>query len=869
MLELENEKFPEKISYLYSPPEYITPLKQDIEKNKCSLKYLKNAILTHDLLRVLQNDMCGNIKYPTTIIEFKDYDEPRNDSQISSVSHKYFCKSIRACIGTEKCKKCDSNLTDLFKNIRADKIEIDINEKINRLKKINDINIKDFPEFKPVFKPDGYKGHLETLCPMSGYLELIFPIIIEEKILGVLFVGQIFLKNSEGNVKKIRQNFFNNAEIKKELDDYIKKVEEEKQITNNKYKSDVTFNNTNQLIDYLAEEHNDNRHDFPVLYGENFDNNMYAPSIGASLEYNSEEFKAHIDSIILSLKNLQSRLIEELKNVRHDFVQTCISDAEEHFFEDFSKLEYNNNDLSDDIIKKFWILPKIQMQKLVDILELNYIVIFSNTSITKTENKIFAPAVYCSPSKNNKYYDESFKIFYDFTKVSEYLPQKPMCCYDPKVDKIYDGFEISGYVFNNTDTRHVIFFPITNKNETPIIVLIGYGKGKSLETVKIITNLLKKFFENISYTLSMIISNLAENRAENTMMIYRHETSQIAAGINYINNEYFSPNITNLSIINRKTFDNEHIFINRSPIKNVPIIKNVTIEKKLLQDIHEHIANLTLQLSSMSSKIKILQGRYELKNESLTDIKVIKEVFMPWFNAFKIMCAQKFLKIVVPQFNLSDNYDEKYPIIRSDSVLLNQIIYNLLGNAIKYSYRGTKIKLNYYVQGNAKIITVTNYGIMIEKGDIPYELYYRGEEAKRLSDESSGIGLYVVKKTVVDILHGYINHDDTKEISCFNVPYLRPYLKYVESGDIPSNPYIIEKVTEEIKRLETLEIYNDIVSGQDITIYGKMNSIDYPDDYLYNYLYKRRYFPIYPEEVQNEIEKKQSKTWKVKFEVQL
>src|SRR5260221_2123829 len=74
----------------------------------------------------------------------------------------------------------------------------------------------------------------------------------------------------------------------------------------------------------------------------------------------------------------------------------------------------------------------------------------------------------------------------------------------------------------------------------------------------------------------------------------------------------------------------------------------------------------------------------------------------------------------------------------------DEILSNLLHNAIKYSRIGTKIKITLHHSGRFSLLDVTSYGIPIRKEDQRriFELGFRTVEAAQISFNALGIGLH-------------------------------------------------------------------------------------------------------------------------------
>lgn len=89
----------------------------------------------------------------------------------------------------------------------------------------------------------------------------------------------------------------------------------------------------------------------------------------------------------------------------------------------------------------------------------------------------------------------------------------------------------------------------------------------------------------------------------------------------------------------------------------------------------------------------------------------------------------------------------KMPPLYFDKERMMQVFINLLKNAIRYSNDGTTINIYYKFENNIHEIRFTNYGIGIqekEKESI-FDLFHRGEEAKKKVIRGTGLGLSIVR----------------------------------------------------------------------------------------------------------------------------
>jgi signal transduction histidine kinase len=82
--------------------------------------------------------------------------------------------------------------------------------------------------------------------------------------------------------------------------------------------------------------------------------------------------------------------------------------------------------------------------------------------------------------------------------------------------------------------------------------------------------------------------------------------------------------------------------------------------------------------------------------------------------------------------------------------LLNIVLANLVGNAIKYSPPRTTVAVNAADEGDDVHLLVKDEGMGIEPGELEriFEEFYRTERARRRERDGTGLGLPVVKRAV-------------------------------------------------------------------------------------------------------------------------
>ena len=100
--------------------------------------------------------------------------------------------------------------------------------------------------------------------------------------------------------------------------------------------------------------------------------------------------------------------------------------------------------------------------------------------------------------------------------------------------------------------------------------------------------------------------------------------------------------------------------------------------------------------------------------------------------------------------------------MRVDQNILQIIIDNLLSNAFKYSPpEDTKIKPTVKMDDGALLLSVKDNGIGIpaKDQDRVFEKLFRADNAVSTNPDGTGLGLYMIKKIIVDGLNGKIWFD--------------------------------------------------------------------------------------------------------------
>jgi two-component system, OmpR family, phosphate regulon sensor histidine kinase PhoR len=112
-------------------------------------------------------------------------------------------------------------------------------------------------------------------------------------------------------------------------------------------------------------------------------------------------------------------------------------------------------------------------------------------------------------------------------------------------------------------------------------------------------------------------------------------------------------------------------------------------------------------------------------------------------------------KLAPKQLSVIVDVPPDMPTVRADRVRLEEALYNLLDNAVKYSPEHGEIRLMARHRDEEIVLSISDNGIGIRKEDLPriFERFYRVDKARSTeSIRGTGLGLAIVKH--VAQLHG-------------------------------------------------------------------------------------------------------------------
>ena len=157
--------------------------------------------------------------------------------------------------------------------------------------------------------------------------------------------------------------------------------------------------------------------------------------------------------------------------------------------------------------------------------------------------------------------------------------------------------------------------------------------------------------------------------------------------------------------------------------------RNAVAQSKLIRDL--------LDLSRLRS------GKLELNRETVSPVASIENAI----ETVRIDSDAKDIEIVV-------SAPEEMLFVQADPVRLEQIIWNLLNNSVKFTPRGGRIEVRLEEADDEIVLTVSDNGQGIDTSFLPhiFEIFRQADSRTNRSQSGMGIGLAVVQQLVE--LHG-------------------------------------------------------------------------------------------------------------------
>jgi len=166
-------------------------------------------------------------------------------------------------------------------------------------------------------------------------------------------------------------------------------------------------------------------------------------------------------------------------------------------------------------------------------------------------------------------------------------------------------------------------------------------------------------------------------------------------------------------------------------------VKDKNVRTKFLKKAAKSLDGLDILVQDLLTLSQIETGDIKMHFEYF-DIKTLTEEV---FDQLESKAEKKDINL-----KFEKDIPEKV-LVHGDWQRINQVMTNLISNAIKYSGEGSTVKVGFKIMKNQVLTTVTDNGEGIPKEDISriFERFYRVDKSRSREKGGTGLGLAIVK----------------------------------------------------------------------------------------------------------------------------
>ncbi|NQV35207.1 MAG: response regulator, partial [Phycisphaeraceae bacterium] len=242
----------------------------------------------------------------------------------------------------------------------------------------------------------------------------------------------------------------------------------------------------------------------------------------------------------------------------------------------------------------------------------------------------------------------------------------------------------------------------------------------------------------------------------------------------------------------------------RTPLNSVMVLSRVLAvegkdqlseeQMRYLEIIERNGKNLLTTINDILDLSKIEAGRVELTPESIP----VKQSLDTLLETLAPLAQEKGLDL---ELDIPGDLE-----ITTDAPRFQQILQNLIGNAIKFTPEG-QVSITASVQENMVIIHVSDTGIGIPADDLPYIFneFRQVDGSSSRQFEGTGLGLAIARKSA-DILGGTLSASSTLgqgSIFTLKLPLV------FKAADLPAQPILPARLTRALPQAKTILVVDD------------------------------------------------------------
>jgi two-component system phosphate regulon sensor histidine kinase PhoR len=161
--------------------------------------------------------------------------------------------------------------------------------------------------------------------------------------------------------------------------------------------------------------------------------------------------------------------------------------------------------------------------------------------------------------------------------------------------------------------------------------------------------------------------------------------------------------------------------------------------KRFVEIIREHAQRLARLTDDLLKLSRIEAGRLDLESRPVSVAGLVNGCV----ETARLKAESRGLRLAV-------ELPEGLPPVRGDAVQLDEVLLNLIDNALQYTPSGGRIDVTAYSNGHEVIFTVADTGIGIPESDLEriFERFYRVDAARSREAGGTGLGLSIARHIV-------------------------------------------------------------------------------------------------------------------------
>ena len=323
--------------------------------------------------------------------------------------------------------------------------------------------------------------------------------------------------------------------------------------------------------------------------------------------------------------------------------------------------------------------------------------------------------------------------YYIIGNFYDWFPQNHLTVYAP----VTRNYNLIGYVLIHEPLEEVVKY----SNRLLNISYITWGIIGGLAFVLVV--LVSALIVHPIRRIARMAAQYAGGEFDRKIEIHQDsEIGQLAASLNFMANE-----MNTLEEDQRKFISNiSHDF--RSPLTSIRGYVDAMLDGTIPPEMQPHYLKTILfeteRLTKLTSGILEL-NKYGAHGRTILDVTSfdINQTIKQTVRAFEGICIEKRITF---ELVLTDNE----LLVSADMSKIQQVLYNLLDNAIKFSHHDSSIRVETTLKNEKVFVSVKDHGIGIPKESIGkiFERFYKSDSSRGKDKKGTGLGLSIVKEII-------------------------------------------------------------------------------------------------------------------------